>query len=198
VHPFTARRHDVDAWVAHLTRCPQPATGRSAAPATVVRRLSCLSGFYDYGLREVELLGYSPVANVRRPRVAEDSPTIGLDAAELDRLLGAAERDSPRSAALIPLLVYNGLRINEALSCDVTAITYQRGHRVLRIVRKGGRAATEPLAPVVLHRCSTTSVNGSPVACFSTGTAAADWRTATATHSSGVSPVAPASPPPTT
>ena len=151
IHPFTARRHDVDAWVADMTRSPQPGTGRSAAPATVVRRLSCLSGFYDYGLREIELLEYSPVANVRRPRVGEDSPTIGLDAAELDRLLTAAERDSPRSAALISLLVYNGLRIAEALSCDVTSLTYQRGHRVLRIVRKGGRACTEPLAPVVLR-----------------------------------------------
>jgi site-specific recombinase XerC len=85
-------------------------TGRFAAPATVVRRLSCLSGFYDYGLRE--LLEYSPVANVRRPRVGEDSPTIGLDAAELDRLLIAAEHASPRSAALVSLLVYNGLSLS--------------------------------------------------------------------------------------
>ncbi len=151
VHPLTARRHDVDAWVAHLTHSPQPVTGRSAAPATVARRLSCLSGFYDYGLREVELLDYSPVANVRRPRVGDDSPTIGLDAAELDRLLTAAEHDSPRSAALVSLLVYNGLRIAEALGCEVTSLTYQRGHRVLRIIRKGGRPATEPLAPVVLR-----------------------------------------------
>jgi integrase len=137
--------------VAHLTHSPQPVTGRCAAPATVVRRLSCLSGFYDYGLREVELLGYSPVANVRRPRVGEDSPTIGLDAAELDRLLTAAEHDSPRSAALVSLLVYNGLRIAEALGSEVTSLTYQRGHRVLRIIRKGGRPSTEPLAPVVLR-----------------------------------------------
>lgn len=151
VHPFNARRHHVDAWVANLTGTPQVDTGRTAAPATVARRLSCLSGFYDYGLREVELLEYSPVANVRRPRVGEDSPTIGLDAAELDRLLTAAEQDSPRSAALISLLVYNGLRIAEALSCDVDSVTYQRGHRVLRIVRKGGRASTEPLAAVVLR-----------------------------------------------
>src|SRR6478735_12154354 len=129
---------------------------RIAAPATVVRRLSCLSGFYDYGLREVELLGYSPVANVRRPRVGEDSPTIGLDAAELDRLLTAAEHDSPRSAALVSLLVYNGLRIAEALGSEVTSLTYQRGHRVLRIIRKGGRPSTEPLAPVVL--CSATAL----------------------------------------
>jgi len=74
----------------------------------VVGRLFCLSGFYDYGLREVELLGYSPVANVRRPRVGEDSPTIGLDATKLNRLLAAAERDSPRSAALIALEVHAG------------------------------------------------------------------------------------------
>jgi len=30
-------------------------------------------------------------------------------------------------------------------------LTHQRGHRVLRIVRKGGKASTEPLAPIVLH-----------------------------------------------
>lgn len=149
VHPFGARRHDVDAWVRSLSRDPQPATGRPASPATISRRLSCLSKFYDYGLREVELLEHSPVANVRRPRVSEDSPTIGLDAAELDRLLTAAETHSPRAAALVSLLVYNGLRIDEALACDVPDLTYQRGHRVLRIVRKGGGASTEPLAPLV-------------------------------------------------
>ena len=151
VHPFTARRHHVDHWARQLAAAPQPATGRPAAAATIARRLSCLAGFYDYGLREVELLEYSPVANVRRPRVSEDSPTVGLSAAELDRLLTAAEQHSPRSAALVSLLVYNGLRIDEALACDVTSLTYHRGHQALRITRKGGRASTEPLAPIVLR-----------------------------------------------
>jgi integrase/recombinase XerD len=149
VHPFAARRHHVDAWVKALARDPQPATGRPASAATIARRLSCLSKFYDYGMREVELIEHSPVANVRRPKVSEDSPTIGLDAAELDRLLTAAEADGTASAALVSLLVYNGLRIDEALRCDVDDLTYQRGHRVLRITRKGGRASTEPLSPVV-------------------------------------------------
>jgi len=151
VHPFAARRHHVDFWVRSMGRDPQPATGRPAAPATVARRLSCLARFYDYGLREVELLEHSPVANVRRPKVSEDSPTVGLDAAELDRLLTAAETHSPRSAALVSLLVYNGLRIDEALAADVEDFTYQRGHRVLRITRKGGRASTEPLSPLVVR-----------------------------------------------
>jgi len=149
VHPLAARRHHVDTWVKHLAEQPQPRTGRPAAPASIARRLSCLSKFYDYGMREVELIEHSPVANVRRPKVSEDSPTIGLDAAELDRLLTAAEADGTTSAALVSLLVYNGLRIDEALRCDVEDFTYQRGHRVLRITRKGGRASTEPLSPVV-------------------------------------------------
>ena len=51
VHPFTARRHHVDHWARQLAAVPQPATGRPAAAATIARRLSCLSGFYDYGLR---------------------------------------------------------------------------------------------------------------------------------------------------
>jgi len=151
VHPFTARRHHVDHWARHLATAPQPATGRPAAAATIARRLSCLSGFYDYGLREVELLEHSPVANVRRPTVSQDSPTVGLSAAELDRLLTAAETHSPRSAALVSLLVYNGLRIDEALACDVSSLTYHRGHQALRITRKGGQASTEPLAPLVLR-----------------------------------------------
>jgi integrase/recombinase XerD len=151
VHPFAARRHHVDTWVKSLGRDSQPATGRPTSPATIARRLSCLSKFYDYGMREVELIEHSPVANVRRPKVSEDSPTIGLHATELGRLLTAAEAHGSRSAALVSLLVYNGLRIDEALACDVDDFTYQRGHRVLRIVRKGGKASTEPLAPIVVR-----------------------------------------------
>src|SRR5664280_2108248 len=59
VHPFTARRHHVDTWVKHLGQEPQPATKRPASPATIARRLSCLSKFYDYGMRDVELIEHS-------------------------------------------------------------------------------------------------------------------------------------------
>jgi site-specific recombinase XerD len=149
VHPLAARRHHVDTWVRHLSQVDQPATGRPASPASIARRLSCLSKFYDYGIKDAQALEHSPVANVRRPKVSDDSSTIGLTAAELDKLLTAAEAHGARSAALVSLLVYNGLRIAEVLGCDVDDLTYQRGHRVLRIVRKGGKASTEPLSPVV-------------------------------------------------
>jgi integrase/recombinase XerD len=155
VHPLAARRHHVDTWVRHLSREPQPTTARPASPASIARRLSCLSKFYDYGIKDAQLLEHSPVANVRRPKVSDDSATVGLTADELDRLLTVAEEHGPRSAALISLLVYNGLRIAEVLATDVEHFTHQRGHRVLRIVRKGGKASTEPLAPIVQRALET-------------------------------------------
>ena len=47
------------------------------------------------------------------------------------------------------MLAYNGLRIDEALSRDIEHLGHQLGHRVLRISRKGGRDALEPLSPPV-------------------------------------------------
>ncbi len=80
IHPLAAERHHVDAWVRHLTTEPQPRTGRPASAATVARRLSALSGFYDYGVHDAQVLTHSPVASVRRPKVSDESQAIGLTA----------------------------------------------------------------------------------------------------------------------
>jgi integrase/recombinase XerD len=147
LHPLQARRHDIALWARQLAETPQRA-GKAEAPASIARRLSCLSSFYGYGV-EVGVLEENPVANVKRPRVANASMTVGLARDELERLLDAAEGDGARSAALMTLLAYNGLRIDEALSRDVSHLGHQLGHRVLRISRKGGRDALEPLSPPV-------------------------------------------------
>lgn len=147
-HPLDARRHDVALWARQLAEQAQPSTGKVQAPASIARRLSCLSSYYGYGV-EVGVLEENPVANVKRPHVANDSMTVGLTRDELAQLLQSAEADGWRSAALITLLAYNGLRIDEALSRDVEHLGHQLGHRVLRISRKGGRDALEPLSPPV-------------------------------------------------
>jgi integrase/recombinase XerD len=147
LHPLQARRHDIALWARRLAERPQR-SGKVEAPASIARRLSCLSSFYGYGV-QVGVLEENPVANVKRPRVANASMTVGLARDELERLLDAAEADGPRSAALITLLAYNGLRIDEALSRDVEHLGHQLGHRVLRISRKGGRDGLEPLSPPV-------------------------------------------------
>ena len=45
------------------------------------------------------------------------------------------------------LLALNGLRISEALGADIEDLDFERGHRTLKVVRKGGKHAIIPLAP---------------------------------------------------
>jgi integrase/recombinase XerD len=151
VHPLAAERHHVDLWVRHLTTEAQPRTRRPAAPATVARKLSALSGFYDFGVHDAEVLTHSPVASVRRPRVSDDSQAVGLTADELRRLLATAAAHSPRSAALVAVLTFCGLRISEALGADIRDYGHDHGHRVLKVTRKGGKTARVALAPPVVR-----------------------------------------------
>jgi integrase/recombinase XerD len=101
------------------------------------------------------LIQRSPLTGVRRPKVADDSQTTGLDRDQLRAVLAVARQraatgagQSARNLALVTLLAHNGLRIGEALAADVEDVGTERGHRTLRIIRKGARRATIVLAPV--------------------------------------------------
>ncbi len=126
-----------------------------AIRCTIARKLSALSGFYDYGVHDAEVLTHSPVASVRRPKVSDESHAIGLTAEELKRLLAAAGAHSPHSSALVSLLTFCGLRISEALGADVRDYGHDHGHRVLKVTRKGGKAARVALAPTVVRALDT-------------------------------------------
>jgi site-specific recombinase XerD len=138
--PLSVTRTHVDAYARHLSEVE----GRSAA--TVARRLSALSGYYRWAVDE-EVATRNPVSPVRRPKVGSDTTSTGLDKEEVSALVAAAMKDGQRSGALVTLLALNGLRISEALGADVSDLRTERGHRVLRITRKGGKKATAPLAP---------------------------------------------------
>lgn len=150
VDPIRAGFHHADAYGRWLAEVPDPRTGRPMSPSSVNRRLSACASFYRYAVRQ-RAITESPFFEVARPNVSGDSPTIGLDRDELRRLVAAAQADGPRSDALVSLLAYNGLRITEALSRDVEHITFDQGHRVLRLERKGGKRATAPLSPPVMR-----------------------------------------------
>ncbi len=77
--------------------------------------------------------------------MSDESSTAGLTAAELGGLLDAADAHSPGAAALISVLVFTGYRNSEALGADLTDYRHNRGHRVLRIRRKGGKRASVAL-----------------------------------------------------
>jgi integrase/recombinase XerD len=141
--PLAVRRPHVDAYARTLTDA-------GIAASTVARRLSALSSFYAYAVAE-EVLDRNPVAHVRRPRISVDaSTTIGLDRDDARRFLAAAADDSPRARALVALLLLDGLRVSEALAADVDDLGTARGHRTIRVTRKGATTATVPLAPATI------------------------------------------------
>ena len=113
-------------------------------PSTIGRRLSTLSSFYKYCQIE-DILEKNPAANVRRPKVNDESRT--LDRNELGALLVQAGLGDLRDGALVTLLALNGLRISEALNANIDDFSMERGHRTLAIVRKGGKHVTIPVAP---------------------------------------------------
>jgi site-specific recombinase XerD len=133
------RRSHIEAYSRQLEQA-----GRSRA--TVARRLATLAGFYRYVVQE-GALPHSPATHVRRPSVARDSQTLGLDREEAVRFLTAAQATSARDHALACLLTLNGLRVSEACAADVGDLGVERAHRVLTVVGKGGQRTLVPLAP---------------------------------------------------
>lgn len=125
---------------------------RHNAPVTVAHHLSIIRGFYAFA----EIDGYiekSPATHLRMPRVYRDeSKTLGLDRMELGSLIQTARASHVMDAALVTLMGMLGLRVTEA--CSVKIEDYQhveRGHRVLRMIGKGGKPATIPLPVPVLR-----------------------------------------------
>ncbi|MCG5471226.1 tyrosine-type recombinase/integrase [Micromonospora sp. LAH09] len=126
-------------------------SGRPLTPATVARRLSALSSWYDF-LVKLGAVPANPVSGADRPRVDRDhSATLGLTPEEVDALLGAAEADTGatalRNRAAIALLADLGLRVGELISLDLTDLGAERGHRSVRFVGKGGKQRRRALTP---------------------------------------------------
>jgi integrase/recombinase XerD len=139
VYPLDGRRVHVDAFV-------REAEDAGVASATLARRLSAMAGFYLYAIDEA-VIERSPVARVRRPRVGDESPRSGITREEVRALLDAAARASARDNALATLLTLSGVRVSEAVGADVAGLDVERGHRVLRVRRKGGKVQRLALAP---------------------------------------------------
>ncbi len=145
-------------------------SGRPLTPATVARKLSALSSWYDF-LVKLRAVDANPVAGADRPRIDRDhSATVGLNPEEVDALLAAAEAatgpTAARNRAAIALLADLGLRVGELVSLDVTDLGAERGHRSIRFVGKGGRARRRALTPgtaylvdaYLAHRAATAGV----------------------------------------
>ena len=125
---------------------------RQNAPSTVHRRLSCLRTFY----RVAQVDGHvdrNPAEFVKMPKVYFDETRItGLSRTELSGLVAAARASTPSDGALITMLAMLGLRVSEACNVQIEDFqAYEREHRVLRLVGKGGKPASMPL-PIPVAR----------------------------------------------
>lgn len=126
---------------AHLDVFSRARTAAGDADTTVARRLAAVSAFYTYALT-VDAVAKNPAQYVGRPAVDQDhTTTAALSRREAMRLLDAAAADSPRSHALVDLLLSTGMRISEALTATEAGLFRDR----LIIRRKGGKKAVVAL-----------------------------------------------------
>lgn len=139
VDPLGAGRADVVAYVASATKA-------GLAKATIARRLTPLRAVYDWAVGE-ELVARSPAGRVRGPKIPTSSPTLGLDVDQAVDLLEVATAAGAVEAALVHLLVANGLRVSEVCGADVVDLIAVLGRPAIRVTRKGGAEAVEALAP---------------------------------------------------
>lgn len=145
-HPLRARHAEVLDWLAALR-----ANGDSEA--TLARRLSALSSWYRWLQRErPEVVNPTTLRPEERPHADPKSNTLALSTSQAERLLAAADRDSPRSAAVVSILVYTGVRVGELVALDVKDLTEQSGQPVLSVMGKGRRERMAPLPPQAYDR----------------------------------------------
>ncbi|MEU7032748.1 tyrosine-type recombinase/integrase [Streptomyces sp. NPDC046237] len=149
IHPFQARLPLADAYANHLAQQPGR-DGNTLSPSGQAQALAAAGSFYDYAVR-IQAVPANPFTHVERPYVDPDhSPTQGMTPEEVERLITTARDWAPRSYALVTLLYLLGTRIDETLALDVNDLGYDRGHRTLPLLRKGGKRQLVPVPPLAL------------------------------------------------
>lgn len=139
IEPLAATRVHIEAYTRWLEL-------KGLQQSTIAGKQNALAGFYRFAIID-EYIVKNPMVHVARITVPRESTTNGLRRGELHDVLRAAEEHSPRLAALLKLLGLNGLRISEALGIDVGDLGMERGWHTVRVLRKGGKYQTLPLAP---------------------------------------------------
>lgn len=152
--PLLAQRPHLELFARHLEH------ERGNAPSTVHRRLSCLRMFFKT-LHVDGIIDRNPAEYVKMPKVFfDETRMVGLERSEISALISTARASTPTDGALVTMLALLGLRVSEACNVDIEDFQYtERGHRVLRIMGKGGKPASIPL-PVPIARAMDRAAEG--------------------------------------
>lgn len=142
-------RAHVLAWRAQLE-------ARDLAGATIRRKLAALASLFDHLLESNAVAGGNPVHGVKRPRIESNegkTPALGDDQAK--RLLDAPNGETlkgMRDRAILAVLLYHGLRREEAAQLVISDLQERRGIKHLQVRGKGGKTRYLPLHPVAAER----------------------------------------------
>jgi site-specific recombinase XerD len=134
-------RPDVQRWVRHLT------DDLLHVPATVRKKTSALSSFYDYAVDQKHM-AHNPCEHVRRPQ-GESAPRQGLSLEQAQALLKAATDHGKTALALVWLMAGAGLRITEACTARIEHL--DTAQALLTVTVKRGHRQIKPLSPSVLQ-----------------------------------------------
>lgn len=142
VDPLTADRTYVALYVRHLSE------ELGLRGSTVSTCMTPVKGFYRWAMLE-GFIDRDPVVHTRLPKV-DYRKKYPLERDELRAIRRAAKDLGGRHWALGELLIAHALRITEC--CDLRIENCQdieRGHRVMRLRRKGGKITTVPMPVTV-------------------------------------------------
>ena len=126
--PLTAGGDDIDEY---RDACSEGGAGR----ATISRRLSALSSFFEHA-RQAEAVASNPVEQVRRP-TRSATPGPSLDDQQAADLFAGAEALGSKVAVLVGLLLWDGMKLGEALALDVEQLEKTRSGLQATVSRRG-------------------------------------------------------------
>ncbi|MHC8297680.1 tyrosine-type recombinase/integrase [Pseudomonas sp. LB3P58] len=132
---------------------------RGLSGATQRRKLAALASLFDHLLDSNAVAGGNPVHGVKRPKIeTNEGKTPALADYQAKALLEAPDPSTLkglRDQAILAVLLYHGLRREEASRLQVDDLQQRRGLQHLRIHGKGGKLRYVPLHPVAAERLHT-------------------------------------------
>ena len=111
IGPLDITRAQLGAWRDHLRN--------SSSAATAARRVAAISSFLRYAV-EAGDLSTNPARFVTRPEV--ESPDRVLTAGEQNLLLASAQDQGTKTAALVSLLLFEGINLSKALNLNAPSL----------------------------------------------------------------------------
>ncbi len=152
-HTVAAYRRDLEALLAGAEDLPEAAgirahlrdLGRDHAPASVVRAMAAIRGFFRF-LHAEGLIPADPAEGLLGARTEQRLPKA-LGRANTERLLAAFSGDGPldiRNRALLEVLYATGCRVSELIGLELGSLVDP--HEFLRVIGKGQKERLVPLS----------------------------------------------------